>query len=201
MPRKDGRIDNRPRKRKSPGYKDPRLVDLKGNRYGAWTVLEYTGPNENGQTSWLCICDCGTRKIVVGQTLREGLTSSCGCQLAERVAKAKTTHGHAGGKSKPASRTYSIWGAMHARCNGNSEIGKKYYADRGIVVCERWHKFENFLADMGEAPDNMSIDRYPNGAGNYEPGNCRWATNLEQATNKRQPDLSHRQRDTRGRLI
>lgn len=176
------------------------MINLKGRKFGAWTALEYAGCNKNHQPSWLCLCECGTRKIVVGQTLRNGLTNSCGCQHAERTSRSKTKHGHAGGRNGPQSRTYVIWSAMRARCNGNSEMGKKYYADRGIKVCERWGKFENFLADMGEVPSGLSIDRYPDNDGPYSPDNCRWATNLEQSANKRQPDWRLRERDDWGRF-
>jgi hypothetical protein len=75
---------------------------------------------------------------------------------------------------------------MHARCRGNSADGRKYYVANGITVCERWSSFENFLADMGEPPDGMTLDRYPDKDGNYEPTNCRWATDEEQANNKRE---------------
>lgn len=75
---------------------------------------------------------------------------------------------------------------MHNRCRGKTESGRKYYVAYGITVCERWNSFENFLADMGEVPEGMSIDRYPDKEGNYEPSNCRWATDEEQANNKRE---------------
>jgi len=72
---------------------------------------------------------------------------------------------------------------MRKRCSGASEWRTNYF-DRGITVCERWMKFENFLADMGECPNGLTLDRINNDEG-YEPGNCRWASIVEQCNNKR----------------
>jgi hypothetical protein len=95
------------------------------------------------------------------------------------------THGHTvGGK---ATRVYETWASMHKRCCNSKCKSYPRYGGRGISVCERWSKFENFLADMGEPPPGKSIDRYPNNDGNYEPGNCRWATREEQEANKKKP--------------
>lgn len=163
-----------------------KIIDLTGKRFGGWAVLEWIGPNENKQTCWRCRCDCGVEKIVVGQTLREGLSSSCGCQLAERVSRAKITHGQSKSKANNGleTRTYRIWCAMHKRCKGDSYHSWKYYWRRGIAVCERWNSFENFLSDMGPCRTGLSIDRIDND-GNYEPANCRWATSKEQRANQR----------------
>ena len=93
-----------------------------------------------------------------------------------------TRHGHVRvGRRTP---TYSSWAGMVSRCTNPNQPGWKYYGARGITVCDRWRTFDNFLADMGERPDGKTLDRKDND-GNYEPGNCQWATPTEQVRNRR----------------
>lgn len=127
---------------------------------------------------WLCRCDCGKTKIIRGLSLRTGKTKSCGCTHYAAITK----HGHNGTKGK--TRTYHSWDAMIQRCT-NPKAGKwPYYGARGIKVCAQWRDYRQFLADMGECPPGLTIERI-NNDGNYEPSNCKWATMAEQSTNKR----------------
>lgn len=164
-----------------------RRIDLAGKRFSAWEVIEFRGANALKQPIWFCRCDCGTEREVVGQTLRNGTSVSCGCVKGQAIAVARTRHGRSRVKAtgQKEDRTYGTWQAMHNRCRGGTESGRKYYVRYGITVCERWGSFENFLADMGEAPTGLSIDRYPDENGHYEPGNCRWATPRQQIENRR----------------
>jgi hypothetical protein len=161
-------------------------IQMTGQRYGRWVVGEFLGANANKQTIYRCKCDCGVEREVVAQSLRNGLTLSCGCMKGQAIAATRTTHGQSKvvATGEKETRTYRIWIAMHRRCRGTTTGGQKYYVAKGIKVCERWSSFENFLADMGEAPPGLSIDRYPNNRGNYEPGNCRWATQAQQVANR-----------------
>lgn len=86
---------------------------------------------------------------------------------------------------KCGTRIYRIWNSMKNRCLNPKVTAFEHYGGRGIAVCERWHTFENFLADMGDAPPGLTLDRHPNVDGNYEPGNCRWISMKEQNRNRR----------------
>lgn len=155
------------------------LRDLSGECFGRLTVLA-RAENHKSHRMWKCHCQCGTLSVVRGSHLRRGTVLSCGC-LRVDCGKATVRHGHSYG-----SLTYESWQAMMHRCSCPTFRWYHLYGGRGIRVCERWKVFENFLADMGERPSSEhSIDRYPNNDGNYEPGNCRWATQTEQRRNNR----------------
>ena len=166
-----------------------RFIDLTSRRFGRWTVLSLA-KKKHGTSYWICRCDCGTEKTVSGGNLRNGKTTSCGCFRKEFVSQRKFIHGRSMHFGRDA--TYNIWIDMRRRCGNPQSRHFVLYGGRGISVCPRWvdgegslSGFECFLADMGERPsDKHSIDR-EDVNGNYEPGNCRWATTAEQARNKR----------------
>jgi hypothetical protein len=143
------------------------------------TVIAYTGVTVRKTSLWLCRCICGVEKVIAGTHLISGHTRSCGCLNKELTVARNTTHGLSG---IPA---YKVWDSMLQRCRNPRDRSFANYGGRGIGVCERWEKFENFLGDMGEPPPGMTLDRREND-GDYTPENCKWATRSEQMRNTRQ---------------
>lgn len=127
---------------------------------------------------WLCRCDCGIEKPVSLLHLAGEKSRSCGCARDETRGNLSRTHGMS------ETRTYFRWWDMIRRCEDSRVAGYKKYGARGIRVCERWRKFENFFADMGHPPEGLTIHRI-NNDGDYTPENCKWATNHEQSRNTR----------------
>ena len=156
-----------------------------GKKFHRLTVLEFAGLSKNKSRLYKCQCDCGRIVIKRGCQIRKGQIKSCGCYRREDSAKkgrATATHHHCvNGKWTP---TYRSWSAMRDRCTRKTHPHYARYGGCGITICERWQKFENFLADMGIRPEGKTLDRI-DGSEGYSPENCRWATPKEQQRNMR----------------
>ena len=154
-------------------------INLTGRKFGRLLVI---GPGVRNRY-WLCRCICGNQKEIYAYSLSLGYSQSCGCLQKERASGASFKHGFAN-RTSPTSE-YRIYVGMKTRCLNPSGDDVKNYGGRGITICDRWlESFQNFYADMGPRPIGKTLDRI-NTNGNYEPGNCRWATPKEQGRNKR----------------
>lgn len=163
-----------------------KIVDIAGQRFGRLRVIEFSH-TKGGRSYWRVRCDCGTEKTIMAVDLRSKHTLSCGCLARELSSRRVTTHGQSGNPRTGLKKSseYISWQSMIQRCYDQKVPYYKNYGGRGIAVCDRWRSsFEAFLADMGPRPAGKTLDRIDND-GNYEPGNCRWATAKEQRLNQR----------------
>lgn len=153
-----------------------KFIDRTGQRFGKLVVVEQAGRNASKKVLWKCVCDCGAETVVDSCSLVTGNTVSCGCYLKERITK------HGGWKKS----SYNTWRAMMRRCYNTKDKDYKRYGALGVIVCERWHDYLNFEADMGEPVGAETLHR-SNPYGNYEEHNCEWVSPTRQAREIRTP--------------
>jgi hypothetical protein len=157
------------------------FVDYTGRRFGKLVVLERGVRNsKRGLYEWICKCDCGNIKSIIGADLRNKNTTSCGCMSSRKTAGNRTrTHGMSN------TPLYAVWRAMKERCSCPSSKSYKDYGARGITICDEWLSFEKFYEDMGDSyKRGLTIERKNIDEG-YNKNNCIWITKAEQSLNKR----------------
>lgn len=152
-----------------------------GDRYGRLVITSVNREGKRRDWAVTCLCDCGQIKHTHARNLLEKGTRSCGCLLRDSTGSRFRKHGHS--TNFRASDTYVCWQNMRARCEKPQNAAYARYGGRGITVCDRWRIFQNFLADMGERPAGLTLERKNNDLG-YSPENCCWSTRKQQQGNR-----------------
>ena len=158
----------------------PRVKNIAGTMFGRITVLAFI-EIRNNRAVWSCSCSCGSSVNICGVDLRSGNTKSCGCLVVERLVSRSVLHGAA--REGRLSGAYRSWRSMKQRCRDHNSNRYDRYGGRGIRVCDRWNDFATFLADMGERPEDCSIERIDVN-GDYDPRNCCWLPRSQQMQNQ-----------------
>lgn len=173
-----------------------KINNLIGKTFTRLSVIgrgeDYVSPGGKHLIKWECVCVCGTKRLVFGESLVSGTTKSCGCLRRENTKKAAFRHGFC-------TRTkvipeHKVWSQMKQRCLNPNDHSYSNYGGRGITICQRWleekHGFSNFISDLGRRPSGKySLERTDND-GSYSPENCHWATYREQNSNTRIKKIS-----------
>lgn len=154
-----------------------RIKNLQGMKFGRLTIKNISHKDKRNNIMWNAVCDCGNSTVVRASNLLRGTVRSCGCLAKENASQRSKTHG------KSYDSIYRIWLNMITRTSNKKDVSYEHYGGRGIEVCERWHDFNNFYADMGDKPNGKTLDRIDVN-GDYCKENCRWATSEQQCNNK-----------------